>query len=81
MTQPRILNDHEAAVAFTNTLATAIQARQEAAEATRRAEAAEERCKALSEALRALVGDFDANLWSSSLTATFERARALLEES
>jgi hypothetical protein len=71
-----------------------IQARQEATEATRRAEAAEERCKALGEALRALVATYHDPTclnWRPGRTDTggsgcgrcvaFDRARALLEES
>ncbi len=60
-----------------------IQARQEAAEAIRRAEAAEERCEALSEALRALVGYADEYCAPDEycFCADVQRARTLLEES
>ncbi len=61
---------------------------QEAAQATRRSEAAEERCKVLSEALRTLVGYERRSARGGHLKgcdcrkcADFDRARALLEES
>ncbi len=72
----------------------ACEDRQEAAEATRRAEAAEERCEALREALRVLAGHeqhdphahrvpgrWDKDGSPCVRCADFEQARVLLEES